>query len=178
MLQVAAVSAIAYGFYRGLDFTINLLMHDPVYDRGPLLPREPEAPWPAPRIDYERQYMMLDPVPMYASVVLDYAPDMLPRSRATMTDDEIEAAAKAAFHLGAGWGGLSVVGPPDSTTGRTIDSEGNIFNGDQGPQGHAQFANGQDAITAIANALGFGRGTNTNTPTATPTQEVEEGNND
>ena len=98
-----------------------------------------------------------------------------------MTDDEIQATGRAAFHLGAGWGGFSVVGPPDSATGRTIDSEGNIFNGDQGSNGnHSQFSSGAAAIAAIANALGFGRGTDTNTPTptATPTQEVEEGNND
>lgn len=115
--------------------------------------------------------MMLDDLPMYASAAFNDTAGFGFGLRATMTDDEIQAAAHAAFALGAGWGGFSVVGPPDSNTGYTIDSQGNISNMGQPTGAHAQFANGQDLAAAAGKFFGLGREDNANAPTTTPPDE-------
>jgi hypothetical protein len=73
------------------------------------------------------QYLMIDPLPVYAAAA-GVAPESMndlegakPPSR--MTDDEIQAAARATFHLGAGWGGVSFTNEGGIAT---INSQGVI----------------------------------------------------
>jgi hypothetical protein len=79
------------------------------------------------------------------------------RPRSAMTDEEIQAAAKASFHLGAGWGGYSFTNEGGIAT---IDSSGRIswsgFGG-LGQTGQSQFTSGKDALNALANFFGLGR---------------------
>ena len=86
------------------------------------------------------------------------------RPRATMTDDEIQAAAHAAFALGAGHGGLSFTNEGGIAT---IDSAGKIswsgWGGIAIEGAHSQFGSGKEALAAI-----FGREDNANAPTTTP----------
>lgn len=95
------------------------------------------------------------------------------RSRSKMTDAEIQAAGRAAFHLGAGWGGASFTNEGGIAT---IDSGGRIswsgFGG-LGQTGQSQFASGKDALDAIASLFGRGRDDNAPNNTAPPSPPSE-----
>jgi hypothetical protein len=152
-------------------------------------PREPPPMKEYPPLRQEflpyLQYLMIDPLQAYAAVAgvaresMNDLEGSRPRSR--MTDEEISAAARAAFHLGAGWGGLS---PTNEGGIATINSQGEISWSSTGQlnEGHAQFASGKDALDALGNlastigaTLGIGRGPNTTTPNNAPTPTQDEG---
>lgn len=185
LLVAAAIYAAAYVAYRAFFAPEQ---RPPQEEPNYFLPNQRELPplkeYPPLRQEFlpYLQYLMIDPLQVYAAVA-GVAPESMndlegAKSRSRMTDEEIQAAGRAAFHLGAGWGGFSFTNEGGIAT---INSQGQISWSSTGQpnSGQAHFSSGEDALAAIAN-LFSGRNTTTtpNTPTPTPTQEVEEGNND
>jgi len=147
----------------GVGVTVFYITYQRAYDH--LYPPIPMAP-NAPPVDdpndlgngftLDRQYMEYqNPPVMYAGLEVSIYGSS-GKSRSTMTDEEIQAAARAAFHVGAGWGGVSFTNEGGIAT---IDSAGKIswsgfgLGNIEGAQ--AQFASGKDALAALAALFGI-----------------------
>ena len=91
-----------------------------------------------------------------------------------MTDEEIQAAGRAAFHLGAGWGGVSFTNEGGIAT---INSQGVISWSSTGQpnSGRSHFASGKDALDALATALNSLLGKTDNAPPQAPPPDNPQG---